>query len=143
MMRVRTTRRNRLFGVVAVVIGGVAVEGGPVARAQTLPGTLTGSYTFDGTSGSTAYTGNSTLNGAVTLGSGFFAEYLVVAGGGAGGGSGVGTTVGAGGGAGFGTGSGNGVSGQGNGGGASQGPGGGGGGGAGGVGSASTSSTGA
>jgi hypothetical protein len=75
----------RALPVAAAVL--VVTAGGRQAGAQPdpLPATLNAPWTLDGTSGSTANTGNSELVGTVTLTNGFFVEYLVVGGGGGGG----------------------------------------------------------
>lgn len=73
-----------------------------VAQAQglpdPLPGTLSGTYAVNATSGSAVFTGNSTLEGTVTLDMRFLADYLVVGGGGGGGPSSLASPGGGGGG---------------------------------------------
>ena len=67
----------------ALLVGAVAATGLTTARAQSLPGTLSGAYTVNGT-GTAFNGGNSTLSGTVTLSPGFFVDYLLVGGGGGG-----------------------------------------------------------
>ncbi len=67
----------------ALLVGAVAASGLTTARAQSLPGTLSGAYTVNGT-GTAFNGGNSTLSGTVTLSPGFFVDYLLVGGGGGG-----------------------------------------------------------
>ena len=56
-----------------------------LAQTSTLSGTLTGTSSFNASSGTAVITGNSILQGTATLSLNFDVEYLVVGGGGAGG----------------------------------------------------------
>lgn len=82
--RQRASRpRRAIFLSLANAAALVASPG--VARAQALPDPLSGTYAVNATSGSAVLTGNSTLQGTVTLDLRFLAEYLIVGGGGGGG----------------------------------------------------------
>jgi fibronectin-binding autotransporter adhesin len=82
---------SRFLHVVRGLVAGAVVAAAflghdTLAQSIALPGTLSGTQTWNAASGSATVTGNSTLSGTVTLGLGFEVEYLVVGGGGAGGG---------------------------------------------------------
>ena len=94
MSRLRQMVRGLAAGA---VIAAALLGRDTMAQSIVLPGTLSGTQTFNAASGSATLTGNSTLSGPVTLGLGFEVEYLVVGGGGAGGGSYYGGGGGAGG----------------------------------------------
>lgn len=80
----RVASRPR-FAVGIAVLVACSLGRDTAGQTTVLPGTLSGTRTFNAASGSATFTGNSTLSGTVTLGLGFEVEYLVVGGGGAGG----------------------------------------------------------